>query len=65
MSLYGKYKACLLVLPAVPVDVSQYITVKTNGYGGFYFENGLHEYSADPHYANIGILVRIIASENT
>jgi len=61
--LHEKDKAALLPLPAVPLDVSQYITVKTNGYGRFYLENGLHEYSAAPRYANSRVLVRITASE--
>jgi len=33
--LYAADKVALLVLPAVPLDVSKYITVKTNGYGRF------------------------------
>ena len=61
--LYAADKVALLVLPAVPLDVSKYITVKTNGYGRFYLGNGLHEYSVSPQYADSRILVKITAGE--
>lgn len=61
--LYTADRAALLTLPAVPLDVSKYVTVKTNGYGRFYLGGGLHEYSTAPQYANSRILVRLTASE--
>jgi transposase len=61
--LYAADKAALLDLPAVPLDVSQYITMKTNDYGRFYLNNGLHEYSVSPQYANSRVLVKITANE--
>ena len=61
--LYAADKAALLALPAVPLDVSKYITVKTNSYGRFYLGNGLHEYSVSPQYADSRILVKITAGE--
>lgn len=61
--LYTADKAALLDLPAIPLDVSKYITVKTNGYGRFYLGSGLHEYSVSPQYANSRILVQITANE--
>jgi len=61
--LYGADKAALLNLPAVSLDVSKYATVKTNGYGRFYLNNGLHEYSVSPKYANSRVLVKITANE--
>ncbi len=61
--LYAADKAALLALPAVPLDVSKYTTVKTNGYGRFYLGNGLHEYSVSPQYANSRVLIKITASE--
>ncbi len=61
--LYSKDKAALLDLPAVALDVSKYITVKTNGYGRFYLNNNLHEYSISPKYANSPVPVRITANE--
>jgi len=61
--LYAADKAALLELPSVTLDVSTYITVKTNGYGRFYLGNGLHEYSVSPQYANSRVLVKITATE--
>jgi hypothetical protein len=61
--LYAADKAALLSLPAVPLDVSRYITVKTNGYGRFYLAEGLHEYSASPQYAGCRVRVKVTASE--
>lgn len=61
--LHEKDKAALLSLPAVALDVSRYVTIKTNGYARFYLENGLHEYSASPRYANSRVLVKITANE--
>jgi hypothetical protein len=61
--LYAADKAALLALPAVPLDVSKYITARTNGYGRFYLGNGLHEYSVSPRYADSRVLVKITANE--
>lgn len=61
--LYAADKAALLALPAVPLDVSKYLTVRTNGYGRFYLGNGLHEYSVSPQYADSRVMVKITASE--
>jgi len=60
--LYAADKQALLELPAVPLDISKYVTVKTNGYGRFYL-NGIHEYSVSPKYANSRVLVKITANE--
>jgi transposase len=61
--LYAADKAALLALPAVPLDVSQYLRVSTNGYGRFYLGEGLHEYSVAPQYAQSRIMVKITANE--
>jgi transposase len=61
--LYAADQAALLPLPPAPLDVSKYVTVKTNGYGRFYLENGLHEYSTSPQYANSRVLVKVTANE--
>ena len=61
--LYEADKAALLALPAVPLDVSKYITLRTNGYGRFYLANGLHEYSVSPQYADTRVLIKISAGE--
>jgi hypothetical protein len=62
-ALYAADKAALLPLPAVSLDVSKYITVRTNGYGRFYLGEGLHEYSVSPQYAHSRVLVKITAGE--
>jgi transposase len=61
--LYSADKAALLALPPVPLDVSKYLPVKTNGYGRFYLGNGLHEYSTSPQYVNSRVLVKITAND--
>lgn len=61
--LYTEDKAALIDLPAVPLDVSKYATVKTNGYGRFYLNKGLHEYSVSPKYANSKVRIKITANE--
>jgi transposase len=61
--LHAADKAALLPFPATPLDVSKYLTVRTNGYGRFYLGNGLHEYSVSPQYANSRVLVKITADE--
>lgn len=61
--LHAEDKQALLDLPAVPLEVSKYVTMKTNGYGRFYLHNGLHEYSVSPKYANSRVLVKITANE--
>jgi transposase len=62
-ALFANDQAALLPLPAIPLDVSQYLTVKTNGYGRFYLQSGLHEYSVSPQYAHSQILVKVTAHE--
>jgi len=62
-NLYREDQKALISLPAVPLDVSKYITYKTNGYGRFYLNNGLHEYSVSPKYASSRVLVKITANE--
>lgn len=61
--LHAADKAALLPLPAIPLDVSKYLTVRTNGYGRFYLGSGLHEYSVSPQYANSRVLVKVTAGE--
>jgi transposase len=61
--LHKEDRAALLELPAVPLEVSKYITVKTNDYSRFYLNNGLHEYSVSPKYANSRVLIKITANE--
>ena len=61
--LYLADKAALLTLPTVPLDVSKYLRVRTNGYGRFYLASGLHEYSVSPQYADSSVMVKLTADE--
>jgi hypothetical protein len=61
--LYLADKAVLLTLPTVPLDVSKYLRVRTNGYGRFYLASGLHEYSVSPQYADSSVMVKLTADE--
>lgn len=61
--LFKQDKEALLQLLEVELDVAQYLTVKTNGYGRFYLNKGLHEYSVSPKYANTSVLVKITSGE--
>ena len=60
--LFEKDKNSLLRLPVSPFDASRYERVKTNGYGKFYLEGGLHEYSASPKYVDCYVMVKIAAN---
>lgn len=61
--LYAQDKKALLDLPTISLDVSKYITKKANGYGRIYLNNGLHEYSVAPKYANCRVVVKLTANE--
>jgi len=61
--LFEADKSELLSLPGTRLDVSKYITVKTNKYGRFYLGNGLHEYSISPKYSLDNVRVKITANE--
>ena len=61
--LHDEDRLELLELPTVPLEVSKYQTLKTNGYGRFYLNSGLHEYSVSPKYANCRTLIKITANE--
>jgi transposase len=61
--LFQDDQAALLELPKNLLDVSRYITVKTNGYGKFFLNGGLHEYSVSPKYAKAAVLLRLTSSE--
>jgi transposase len=61
--LHWEDKQALLELPAAVFEVCKYITVKTNGYGRVFLNNGLHEYSVSPKYVNSYMLFKITAFE--
>lgn len=61
--LYEEDQKALLSLPNTYIDTAKYMTVRTNGYGRFYLNNGLHEYSVSPKYAKSRVIVRVSAHE--
>lgn len=61
--LFSADRSELLAMPGTRLDVSKYITVKTNKYGRFYLGNGLHEYSISPKYSQEYVRVKITANE--
>jgi transposase len=61
--LYKKDKEALLELPNITLDVSKYVTKKANGYGRVFLNNGLHEYSVSPKYANSRVVIKLTANE--
>jgi len=61
--LHQEDRKALLKVPTTPFEACKYITVKTNGYGKFSLNNGLHEYSVSPKYAKSRVLVKITAFE--
>jgi transposase len=61
--LYQADKLALLKLPQESFEACKYTTVRTNGYGRFYLNNGLHEYSVSPKYKDSRVLVKITAFE--
>lgn len=60
-TLFEKDRNAFLPLASVPLDVSKYVTVRTNSYGRFSLNSGLHEYSASPKYAGSRVLVCLSA----
>jgi len=62
-TLFANDKVFLLKLPTTVLDVCKYVKVKTNGYGRFFLNKGLHEYSVAPKYTNTHILVKLTANE--
>ena len=57
--LFEKDRSALLELPSNTFDPCRYEKIKANGYGKFYLQGGLHEYSASPKYANSYVMVKI------
>lgn len=49
-------------LPEIEFDLGGRSSVKTNNWGKFYLNKGLHEYSASPKHANIVVNLRLTSS---
>lgn len=64
--LFRDEKKHLRPLPSVPFDLSSRINgISTNGYGKFTLDNGKHEYSSAPGYANTRISVKLTSGTVT
>ncbi|XFO67745.1 hypothetical protein SPSIL_039640 [Sporomusa silvacetica DSM 10669] len=63
--LHQQDRQALLELPSAAFEACRYITVRTNGYGRLLLNNGLHEYSVSPKYANCQVLVKVTAFDVT
>ncbi len=57
-------KACH-PLPDIEFDLSGKKTIKTNGWGKFYLNKGMHEYSVSPKYANTAVHLKLTSSSVT
>lgn len=56
-------KKQLIPLPSVPFDTSGYQIARTNKWGKFTLNNGLHEYSVSPEYPETVIRVKLTSSK--
>ena len=63
--LFAEDKANLLPLPLTPFDLSGTSIARTNGWGKFTINNGKHEYSVSPKYANTTVNLRLTSSTVT
>ena len=64
--LFMDDKAALLPLPSAPFDTSRILTgLRTDAYGRFTLDNGKHEYSSAPKYANGVVNVRLTSQTVT
>lgn len=50
-------------LPSVPFDTAGYQSVRTNKWGKFTLNHGLHEYSASPEYPEATLRVKLTSKE--
>ena len=58
--LFTADKAALMPLPSVPFDTSRIVIgLRTDAYGRFTLDNGKHEYSSSPKYANSIVNARL------
>ena len=64
--LFAADKAALLPLPSVPFDTRRILTgLRTDAYGRFTLDNGKHEYSSAPKYANSIVNARLTSQTVT
>lgn len=53
----------LVPLPGIPFDTAGYRTARTNKWGKFTLNNGLHEYSASPAYAEETVHLKLTSAQ--
>jgi len=64
--LFKADKNALLPLPSVPFELAGYLTgIRTNGWGKFTLDKGLHEYSVSPEHANSVVTVKLTSGTVT
>jgi len=63
--LFAKDVERLLALPRTAFDLSGSCTARTNGWGKFTLNEGKHEYSVSPAYANMVVNLRLTSSTVT
>ena len=49
-------------LPKIPFELSGRQAVKTNGWGKFFLNKGMHEYSASPKHSNAAVNIQLTSS---
>ena len=60
-ALFAHDRKALTALPRIPFDACRYQSVRTDAYGKFTLERGLHRYSTTPKFASQFIQIRISA----
>ena len=61
--LFEEDKKALHNLPSVPFDTALLTTARTDKYGKFTLDNGVHRYSASPAFSENTVRLRITSSE--
>ena len=60
---FAEDRKMLKPLPSTEFDTADYRIVKTNKWGKFTLNNGLHEYSVSPDYEETTVMVKVSATE--
>ena len=60
---FAEDRKMLKPLPPTEFDTADYRIVKTNKWGKFTLNNGLHEYSVSPDYEETAVMVKVSATE--
>lgn len=56
-------RKALLPLPGIPFETAGYQTARTNKWGKFTLNNGLHEYSVSPEYPDTAVHLKLTSSK--